>query len=365
MPPSMVPSDAAARLLAWYDRHARRLPWRTPPGGPAPDPYRVWLSEVMLQQTTVAAVIPYFERFLARWPTVDSLAAAPLDDVLVEWAGLGYYARARNLHKCARAVAEQHGGRFPDSEDALRALPGIGAYTAAAVAAIAFGRRATVVDGNVERVMARLFAVIDPLPGSKAELKRLADTLTPADRCGDYAQAVMDLGATICTPRSPSCLACPWQAGCRARLEGIAESLPRKERKADKPVRRGVAFWLRDDSGRVLLRRRPEDGLLGGMTEVPSTPWREGPPWLPDDALAHAPLPGIGWQPLPGVVRHTFTHFHLELAVVAGLTPGAGPQASADGRWVALPALGGEALPTVMRKVVTAAVAGVATRRGP
>ncbi len=363
MPPSMVPSDAAARLLTWYDRHARRLPWRTPPGGPAADPYRVWLSEVMLQQTTVAAVIPYFERFLARWPTVEALAAAPLDDVLVEWAGLGYYARARNLHKCARAVAEQHGGRFPDSEDALRALPGIGTYTAAAVAAIAFGRRATVVDGNVERVMARLFAVTDPLPGSKTELKRLADTLTPDTRCGDYAQAVMDLGATLCTPRAPSCLACPWQPACRGRHEGIADSLPRKDRKADKPLRRGVAFWLRDPEGRVLLRRRPEDGLLGGMIEVPSTPWREGPPWPADDALAHAPLAGIGWRPLPGVVRHTFTHFHLELAVVAGTVSATGTTGA--GRWVALPALGGEALPTVMRKVVRAAVAGVSTPPAP
>lgn len=364
MPSSTVHPDPAAapvaaalpgRLLDWYDRHARRLPWRTPPGGSLPDPYRVWLSEVMLQQTTVAAVIPYFERFLARWPTVGDLAAAPLDDVLVEWAGLGYYARARNLHKCARAVADSHGGVFPDTEDALRALPGIGAYTAAAVAAIAFGRRATVVDGNVERVMARLFAVEDPLPGVKAHLKRLADTLTPPVRCGDYAQAVMDLGATICTPRSPSCLACPWQASCAARRAGIAETLPRKDRKAAKPVRRGVAFWLVDEGGRILLRRRPEDGLLGGMTEVPSTPWREGAPWRPEDALAHAPVRGLRWVPLPGLVRHTFTHFHLELTVLAAEAEA--DDAPAEARWVDLPALGTEALPTVMRKVVKAAVA--------
>lgn len=346
-----------ALLLAWYDRHARRLPWRTPPGGPAPDPYGVWLSEVMLQQTTVAAVIPYYQRFLARWPTVRDLAAAPLDDVLTEWAGLGYYARARNLHKCAMAVTDRHGGVFPDTEEALRDLPGIGAYTAAAVAAIAFGRRATVVDGNVERVMARLFAVEDPLPGSKGELKRLADTLTPDARCGDYAQAVMDLGATVCTPRSPSCLACPWQAPCAARRAGIAEELPRKDRKAAKPVRRGVAFWLTDDDGRVLLRRRPEDGLLGGMIEVPSTPWREGTPWRPEEALEHAPLRGLRWTPLPGLVRHTFTHFHLELSLVAAIADAAPTPPAA--RWVALPALGGEALPTVMRKVVRAAVAGL------
>lgn len=347
MPPSM---PSAADLLTWYDRHARRLPWRTPPGGPAPDPYGVWLSEVMLQQTTVAAVIPYYTRFLELWPRVGDLAAAPQERVLTEWAGLGYYARARNLHKCAQVVAADHDGVFPDTEEALRALPGIGAYTAAAVAAIAFGRRATVVDGNVERVMARLFAVTEPLPDSKAELKRLADTLTPDTRCGDYAQAVMDLGATVCTPRSPSCLACPWREPCRARAEGIAEQLPKKVRKTAKPVRRGVAFWVVDRDGRALLRKRPDEGLLGGMTEVPSTPWREGEPWTPEEAVAHAPVPAAGWRPLPGLVRHTFTHFHLELAVVTAVLPGGGDPAA--GRWVDVTEFGDQALPTVMRKVV-------------
>jgi A/G-specific adenine glycosylase len=353
MPPSRATADI---LLSWYDRHARRLPWRTPPGGPLPDPYGVWLSEVMLQQTTVAAVIPYYQRFLNRWPTVADLAAAPQDDVLTEWAGLGYYARARNLHKCAQVVAADHGGSFPDTEDGLLALPGIGAYTAAAVAAIAFGRPATVVDGNVERVMARLFSVTEPLPDSKAELKRLAATLTPSERAGDYAQAVMDLGATVCTPRSPSCLDCPWRAPCTARQEGIQDQLPKKRRKSAKPIRRGVAFWVIDTSGRALLRKRPETGLLGGMTEVPSTPWIEDAAWTPDDALTHAPVMADDWRPLPGLVRHTFTHFHLELAVMAAALDRPGPDNA--GRWVDVTEMGGQALPTVMRKVVKHGLAG-------
>lgn len=353
MPPSRASADA---LLSWYDRHARRLPWRTPPGGPAPDPYGVWLSEVMLQQTTVAAVIPYYERFLSRWPTVSDLAAAPQDDVLTEWAGLGYYARARNLHKCAKVVAGEHGGVFPDTEETLRALPGIGAYTAAAVAAIAFGRPATVVDGNVERVMARLFAITEPLPDSKAELKRLAATLTPQQRAGDYAQAVMDLGATVCTPRSPSCLGCPWREPCAAQTDGIQDQLPRKRRKTAKPVRRGVAFWVIDGDGRALLRKRPESGLLGGMTEVPSTPWLEDVTWTPDEALPHAPVTVEGWRPLPGLVRHTFTHFHLELAVLTASLAHAGPEDA--GRWVDVTEMGGQALPTVMRKVVKHSLVG-------
>ena len=312
--------DGAAALLAWYDRHRRVLPWRAGPGE-RPDPYRVWLSEIMLQQTTVATVGPYFRAFLERWPDVASLAAAPLDDVLHAWQGLGYYARARNLHKCAIAVARDHGGRFPDDEAALRALPGIGAYTAAAIAAIAFDRPAVVVDGNVERVVARLYAVETPLPAAKPELRRLAGDLTPDERPGDFAQAMMDLGATICTPRAPRCVLCPLMAGCRARARGIAEELPRRTAKPEKPTRRGVAFFAVDAAGAVLLRRRAEQGLLGGMMEVPSTDWR-AEAWPMDEALRAAPL-AADWRALPGTVRHTFTHFHLELTVLAARITGA------------------------------------------
>ncbi len=353
-------------LLAWYDRHARHLPWRVPPGARGPDgrpiradPYRVWLSEVMLQQTTVAAVAPYYRDFLERWPTVEALAAAPLDDVLTAWAGLGYYARARNLHKCAQAVSETHAGRFPDDEAGLRALPGIGPYTAAAVAAIAFDRPAAPVDGNVERVVARLFEVTTPLPGAKTELKALAESLTPAERPGDFAQAMMDLGATVCLPRRPRCLACPLTGRCAARAAGRAEALPRRAPKAPRPTRRGVAFWLVDGAGAVLLRRRPEKGLLGGMMEVPSTHWREAA-WDEAEARRLAPAEA-DWQALPGLVRHTFTHFHLELTVWAA----AGSDADAmetEGRWVRLDALSGEALPSVMRKVVHHALTQVAAR---
>lgn len=335
----------AAALLDWYDVNARALPWRVS-GGPHPDPYQVWLSEVMLQQTTVQAVGPYFQRFVTRWPTVAALAVAEDEAVMAAWAGLGYYARARNLLKCARAVVERHDGVFPDTEDALRALPGIGAYTAAAVAAIAFGRRAVVVDGNVERVMARLFAVQAPLPAAKPALTVLADALTPAARCGDYAQAVMDLGATLCSPRKPACGLCPWMRGCQGRRQGIAADLPRKTPKAEKPVRYGVAFWTVRWDGAVLLRKRPPSGLLGGMIEVPSTPWRDSP-WTLEEARKLGPF-HLDWHPLGGVVRHTFTHFHLELSVVAGVARGGTVPA---GRWVAPDGFGAEALPTVMRKV--------------
>ncbi len=338
-------------LLGWYDRERRDLPWRAPPGERA-EPYRVWLSEIMLQQTTVAAVVPYFHAFLASWPTVADLGAAPLDEVLRAWAGLGYYARARNLHACARQVAERPGGRFPDTEEGLRALPGVGAYTAAAVAAIAFDRPATVVDGNVERVIARLFAVTEPLPGVKSELRRLAATLTPAHRPGDYAQAMMDLGATLCSPRRPRCLLCPLQAGCMAAAAGIAETLPRRVAKPNKPVRRGVGYWLTNPEGAVWLRRRPERGLLGGMVELPSTDWTENGP--PDAATVAAQAPvAVSWRPLPGLVRHTFTHFHLEMTLVAGncaATP------VTDGFWVPLSRLGDHALPTVMRKLIHHAI---------
>ena len=343
----------AARLLDWYDRHRRVLPWRSPPGGRA-DPYRVWLSEIMLQQTTVATVGPYFQAFLDRWPTVRDLAAAELDEVLRAWAGLGYYARARNLHRCARVVASEHGGRFPEDEEALRQLPGVGAYTAAAVAAIAFDRPATAMDGNVERVMARIFAVSEPLPGAKPRLKALASTLVPQERPGDYTQALFDLGATVCTPRRPKCLLCPWSPDCTANAAGIQEALPAKAEKAEKPVRRGVAFWTLNPRGEVLLRRRPEEGLLGGMMEVPSSAWEPGPALALNRALGWAPV-AAEWRALPGLVRHTFTHFHLELQLVRGVA-GAGWE-RADGVWVPLDRLSDHALPTVMVKVLRHALA--------
>ena len=352
--PAPDPETAARLLLDWYDRHRRDLPWRAGPDETA-DPYRVWLSEIMLQQTTVPAAAPFFRNFTERWPAVRDLADAPLDDVLVAWAGLGYYARARNLHKCARVVADGHDGRFPDNEAALLELPGIGAYTAAAITAIAFGRKATVVDGNVERVIARIFAVEEPLPGAKPTLRRLAATLTPDFRPGDYAQAMMDLGATVCTPRKPKCMLCPWAAHCEARAAGIAENLPRKTAKAEKPTRRGVAYWLLNPEGAVLLRRRAEEGLLGGMAEVPSTGWG---PELPGETAVTAQQPlAARWRRLPGLVRHTFTHFHLELEVVAAQAGADWRQA--DGNWVPLDRLGDHALPSVMVKVVRHALAHV------
>ena len=348
--PSRIDSGAGA-LLAWYDRNRRTMPWRAPPGG-TPDPYHVWLSEIMLQQTTVAAVGPYFRRFLERWPDVTTLAAAPLDDVLHAWQGLGYYARARNLHRCAGVVARDLGGRFPDTEAALRELPGVGRYTAAAIAAIAFDRRATVVDGNVERVMARRFRVTAPLPDSKGALYDLADSLTPDDRPGDYAQAVMDLGATICTPRSPKCLLCPWSDICAGR--DIAAELPCRAPKKVRPLRRGVAFWLTRGDGAVLLRRRPEKGLLGGMMEVPSTDWREGAPPDQSEAEAAAPLPARNWTMLPGFVAHGFTHFRLELQVLAGTAAADAPPSA---RWCPIDRLDEQALPTAMKKIVAHACA--------
>jgi A/G-specific adenine glycosylase len=334
-----------AMLLAWYDRHRRVLPWRAPPGE-RQDPYRVWLSEIMLQQTTVVAVAPYFAAFLARWPDVASLAAAELDAVLHAWQGLGYYARARNLHACARAVVARHGGKFPADEAALRALPGIGAYTSAAIAAIAFDIQATAMDGNVERVIARLRAVTIPLPDAKPELHRLAAALTPARRAGDYAQALMDLGATICTKHKPKCVLCPWREPCAARRQGIADALPARRPKAVRPVRRGMAFWAVRADGAVLLRRRPESGLLGGMMELPSTEWR-AESWTLAAARAAAPV-AARWRTLPGVVRHGFTHFELELVVAAGTAQ----REPADGVWVALDRLGDYALPNLMKKVV-------------
>jgi A/G-specific adenine glycosylase len=340
-------------LLAWYDREKRELPWRTAPHE-APDPYRVWLSEIMLQQTTVKAVLPRYAAFLRRWPDVKALAGAELGEVLAAWAGLGYYARARNLHACARAVVEHHGGRFPADEAALRKLPGIGDYTAAAISAIAFGKRATPVDGNIERVVARLFAVTTPLPEAKPEIRALAESLTPAKRSGDFAQSMMDLGATICTPRRPACGLCPLRPDCRGLAAGLAEALPYRGAKGERPVRRGVAFVAFRSDGAVLLRERPLRGLLGGMLETPSSPWEEA---APDgkSLRVHAPLEA-DWRKVPGTVEHTFTHFHLELSVYcARVGPAAQVKRAADPercRWLKLRELPGSALPSLMRKVI-------------
>ncbi|MBO9581834.1 MAG: A/G-specific adenine glycosylase [Sphingobium sp.] len=304
--------DVAARLLRHYRKHARTLPWRSPPGTPAPDPYRVWLSEIMLQQTTVAAVIPYFESFTARWPTVEALANADEAELMAAWAGLGYYARARNLLACARTVARDHRGRFPETEDALRTLPGVGAYTAAAIAAIAFGKRAVVVDGNVERVVSRLFAIEAPLPGAKPILRDLAGGITPDEHPGDFAQAMMDLGATICTPRNPACGICPLMDDCAARRQGDPARFPVKAARKARPERRGTAWWVQAE-GQVWLVRRPDKGLLGGMRALPTGDWCEG------ERNDTPPLPGR-WQAM-GTVRHVFTHFALDLSVEALVLP--------------------------------------------
>ena len=343
-----------AALLRWYDSHRRRLPWRAMPGE-APDPYRVWLSEIMLQQTTVKAVAPFYVRFLGKWPTVKKLAAAPLDDVLKSWAGLGYYARARNLHACAKAVAEQHGGRFPQTEAELRALPGIGAYTAAAVAAIAFDRQAAAVDGNVERVIARLYAIETPLPAAKTEIRSRAEALVPDRRPGDFAQAMMDLGATLCTPKKPACVLCPWSEACAARQRGDPETFPRKAPKVEGKLRRGASFVVTRADAHVLVRSRPPQGLLGGMTEVPSTPWTQE--FDEGEALAAAPLKAM-WRRVPGMVEHGFTHFPLQQSVYVARVP-AKTKAPAGMRWVSLEDLHGEALPNVMRKVVAHAGLGL------
>jgi A/G-specific adenine glycosylase len=309
----------------------------------------VWLSEIMLQQTTVKAVAPYYARFLARWPTVEALAAAPLDDVLKVWAGLGYYARARNLHACARTVVERHGGSFPYSEAELRTFPGIGDYTAAAIAAIAFDAPAMPVDGNIERVVMRLFAVASELPAAKPEVRRLAASLMPPIRAGDFAQALMDLGAGICMPRKPLCAFCPWSDACAAFAQGSQESFPRKAEKVAGRLRRGAAFVVSRADGAVLARTRPAKGLLGGMTEVPTTAWSHD--FDIKTALENAPLARATWRRLPGVVTHTFTHFPLEL-VVYGATVGAKARAPAGMRWIASSDLAGEAFPNVMRKVL-------------
>lgn len=400
----------AAALLSWYGRHRRKLPWRAEPGQGS-DPYRVWLSEIMLQQTRVETVARYYDNFLARFPDVAKLAKAPLGGVLKAWAGLGYYARARNLHACARVVMKEHGGRFPETEEGLRELPGIGVYTAAAIAAIAFGKKTAPVDGNIERVIARLFRIGTPLPKAKAELKALAETLTPARRAGDFAQAMMDLGSMICTPKNPSCLLCPWNDACAAYRAGNPETLPRRIPKAEGKLRRGAAFVLLRADGAMLVRKRPAKGLLGGMTEVPTTAWSAefdektalqfapifdvlasslaGSRPSPFGAL-RAPLPssrqrgeggerqrhepGEGrvksagqtrnpkgdpekpkWHRKSGCVRHVFTHFPLELTVYLAEVPKE-TRAPQGGRFVKLEKLPEEALPSLMRKVIAHAL---------
>ena len=336
----------AGLLLPWYDREHRRLPWRAPPGKPAMPPYRVWLSEIMLQQTTVAAVIPYFQRFTALWPDVRALAEAPQETVLAEWAGLGYYARARNLHACAQTVLRQHGGAFPKTEAELLALPGIGTYTAAAIAAIAFDQPAAVLDGNVERVLSRVFDVQEPLPGSKPRLRALCKAATPQRRPGDFAQAMMDLGATLCAPNRPDCLLCPLSELCRGRQRGTAAELPRKAPKPERPHRHAIAFLLRRPDGALYFRRRPDKGLLGGMLEVPSTDWRDAA-WTEKQALLQAPHAGA-WRMLDGEAEHVFTHFSLGIrAMQADIT--AKQAARLNGEWLQ-PA---EAkVPTVIKKML-------------
>lgn len=352
---------SAAALLAWYDANRRSFPWRAPPGRRT-EPYQVWLSEIMLQQTRVETVERYFLRFIGRFPSVDALAAARLDSVLKLWAGLGYYARARNLHACAREVVARFGGKFPASEEELRSLPGIGAYTAAAIAAIAFDQKASPVDGNIERVVSRLFAVETPLPKAKAELAALAAALTPDLRAGDFAQAMMDLGSLICTPKRPDCPRCPFMFSCKAYRAGAAESFPRKAVKSEGRLRKGAAFLVRRADGAVLLRKRPLKGLLGGMTEVPCTEWSVN--FNAAAALGQAPLLA-GWKKLPGRVRHVFTHFPLELIVFAASVPKTA-RAPAGMRFVPCAKLDSEALPTLMRKVIGHALdAAPPSRRHP
>jgi A/G-specific adenine glycosylase len=363
-------------LLAWYDKHRRDLPWRAAPGE-TPDPYRVWLSEIMLQQTSVKTVAPYYARFLTCWPTIDALARASLGEVLKVWAGLGYYARARNLHACARALVKDYNGRFPDEEARLTLLPGIGPYTAAAIAAIAFARPSTPIDGNVQRVIARLFAIENALPAARRSIRKLAAGLRSRERPGDFAQAMMDLGSTICTPARPACGLCPWQGACAACGRGDPETFPRKAPRIERPLRRGAAFFVRRADAAVLVRSRPPRGLLGGMVEVPTSAWRHD--FDEARALEEAPLFSsrgirsrtlateatrspigcrdsghLAWQRMPSLVSHAFTHFRLELAVYTAEVA-AGTPAPVGMRFVRLAQLEGEALPKVMRKVVALA----------
>jgi len=342
----------ASALLRWYDRGHRSFVWRAEKGEKA-DPYRVWLSEIMLQQTQAATVESYYRKFLDRWPTLQALAGADRDALLHAWQGLGYYSRARNLHRTARIVAEELGGRFPEDEAGLLALPGIGPYSAAAIAAIAFEKPATVVDGNVERVIARLFAIAKPVSKAKKEIRAAAASLTPKRRPGDYAHAIMELGGAICRPSRPDCSHCPWAFACDALAAGLVEDLPKRLRRPRRPVRHGVAFWLRRGDGAVLLRRRPETGLLGGMMEIPSTDWRAGA-WTTAEAWGAAPVPAAklkAKRPLPGSVRHDFSHFRLELSVLVAETQ-ARMRTPENTLWCPPEGFGDHALPSAMRKVI-------------
>lgn len=356
-----IDADIATPLLAWYDTHHRELPWRVPPRdlakGVRPDPYRVWLSEVMLQQTTVEAVKPYFRSFVDRWPTVEALASAETEDVMKAWAGLGYYSRARNLRACAITVAET-GGQFPAAAADLMKLPGIGAYTGAAIAAIAFDRPEAVVDGNVERVVSRLAAIATPLPQAKADIRAIVEKLVPADRPGDFAQAMMDLGATICTPKRPRCMLCPLREDCAATQAGDPELYPVRPAKTAKPVRRGAAFVAVRADGAILLRKRPDKGLLGGMTEVPTTGWsarQDG-----ETAVSAEPF-SADWEP-KGSIVHVFTHFTLELSVYRARHDAPPP---AGHFWSGPEGIAAEALPTVMKKAIEAAIPGATKRPRP
>jgi A/G-specific adenine glycosylase len=342
-------AGTAASLLAWYDRHRRDLPWRALPGEPA-DPYKVWLSEIMLQQTTVAAVKPYFLGFLARWPNIGLLAQASGGEVMRAWAGLGYYSRARNLHACAKIVAGLLKGKFPDTDAALRNLPGIGSYTAAAIAAIAFGRRAAAVDANAERVFARLYSIETPLPAARPEIKAKAAAMVPAERPGDFAQAMMDLGATVCAPKHPCCGICPLLKFCTGHALGCPENLPRKAPRRERPLRQGAAFFVGRQDGAVLVRTRPEKGLLGGMTEIPGTAWETH--FDATAAASQAPVEAY-YRKLDKSVSHAFTHFALRLDIYVAEVP-SGRRAPAGYRFVPGCGLDKEAFPGVMRKIIDA-----------
>lgn len=347
------PDNAAATLLDWYDRHSRSLPWRVSPkdgkSGQRADPYHVWLSEIMLQQTTVKTVGPYFQKFVLAWPTLADLAAADTDDIMKAWAGLGYYSRARNLKKCAEVLVRDYNGRFPENAASLEKLPGIGAYTSAAIASIAFDEPVAVVDGNIERVVSRLYAIEEPLPNSKKAIKALVAKMTPVQRPGDFAQAMMDLGATICSPRRPACSLCPFVDACAVAHASEADTYPRKAPKKEKPTRYGAAFALFREDGAVLMRKRPEKGLLAGMAEIPTGTWTENRDMLED--YSSAPIAQI-WTRAPELVPHTFTHFHLRLAVYHGVAQGTEIPGT---WWSSLADQDGEALPTLMRKVLSLA----------
>ena len=348
------PHPIAQRLLSWYDAHQRALPWRATQDRPA-NPYHVWLSEIMLQQTTVAAVKPYYEKFLLLFPTVGALAQADPQEVMRAWAGLGYYSRARNLHACAQQVMRDYQGQFPDQYEELKVLPGIGDYTAAAIVSIAFGKRALVMDGNVERVVSRLYRIETELPRAKGEIRGHLDIITPDKRCGDFAQSMMDLGATLCTPRKPACSLCPLQQDCLSAHQADVETFPRKAAKKERPRRLGQAFVVLRDDGSLLMRTRPPKGLLGGMSEVPNSDWTPEPAaFAPQDLFSFK----AAWQRCPDPVRHVFTHFELNLEIYVAKIPAR--HTAPDGmRFVTLEALAQEALPSVMQKVVNAGLAAL------